>query len=139
MRENQSDTIILAQIPSTGVAGGAESSTVEVAEQAPAAKPVSEGLMNVLMIPLFLVVIYFLLHRPQAKKEKARKESLKKMEKGDKVITRGGIWGVVSAIKEDTGITVVKIAENVKIEVSTDAIEAVNPGSGAKKEVKEKK
>ena len=83
-----------------------------------------------LLFPLILIfVLYFLLIRPQKKKEKQKKLMLEKIKKGDKVITRGGIWGVVTGIKEKDQVATLKIADKVNIEISINAIEAVNPGA----------
>lgn len=81
-----------------------------------------------LLFPILLVAIfYFLLIRPQQKKEKKRQEMLRKLAKGDRVLTRGGIWGVVVGVRQEEGLAVVKIAENVKVEVAIQAIDLVNP------------
>ena len=89
-------------------------------------KPESVGAIWTLLMPLFLIVgLYLLFMRPQYKKEKEMKESLKNLAKGDRIVTRGGIWGTIAGIQEN--IVVVKIAEDVKIELSKSAIEAVNP------------
>jgi preprotein translocase subunit YajC len=80
------------------------------------------------MLPLLLIaVFYILLIRPQQKKEKEKQKGLKALSKGDKVVTRGGIWGTVVGMKEEHDIVVIKIAEDVKIEVSKNAIEVINP------------
>ncbi|MES0490106.1 MAG: preprotein translocase subunit YajC [Leptospirales bacterium] len=84
----------------------------------------------------FMAVIYFVMLRPHTKKEKVRQNALKTITKGDKVVTRGGIWGTVVGEKEEKGLLVLKIAENVKVEVSKSAIELVNPQDEIVKEVK---
>lgn len=66
-------------------------------------------------IPLVLIVVifYFLLIRPQQKKAKEHKLMMEGLKKGDKVITQGGIYGVVEAVGTNT--LTLKIAENVKV------------------------
>ena len=102
---------------------------VEVKPEAAAQNPVPDqapgGIMWFMLI--FMAVIYFVMLRPHSKREKERKAALKTIKKGDKVITRGGIWGVVLSIKEEEDIIVLKIAENVKVEVSKNGVEVVNP------------
>ena len=93
------------------------------------AQPTGGGYMQLLFPLILIFVLYFLLIRPQKKKEKEKKAMLQKLKKGDKVITRGGIWGVVTGIKEKDQIATVKIADKVNIEISIAAIEAVNPGA----------
>ena len=81
-----------------------------------------------MLLPLgLLVLLYFVMIRPQTKKEKTRQKQIKELAKNDKVLTRGGIYGIVSAIKQEEGVASIKISENVKVEISLQAIEAVNP------------
>ena len=69
------------------------------------------------------VVLYLLILRPQMKKQKAQQKMIDELEKGDQIVTNGGIHGVISNIKDD--ILVVKVAENVKIDVSRSAVQRV--------------
>jgi len=78
------------------------------------------------MIAIF-AVFYFLLIRPQRKKQKEMKVMLENLKKGDKVATIGGIRGTVSNVKEKT--VVVKVDDNAKIEFSKDAVAALLSGS----------
>ncbi|MFC1501683.1 preprotein translocase subunit YajC [Elusimicrobiota bacterium] len=73
-------------------------------------------------LPLIVifVIFYFFLIRPQQKKAKDHQQMLNTLKKDDKVITSGGIHGVVAGVKGD--IIELKIAENVKIQVSKSAI-----------------
>jgi len=79
-------------------------------------------------LPLILifVIFYFLLIRPQSKKAKEHKQMLDNIKRGDKIITTGGIYGVIEAI-EGEALTI-KIAENVKIKVSRSAIAGLRTG-----------
>lgn len=72
---------------------------------------------------LIFIIFYFLLIRPQQKKQKEVKQMLSTIQKGDKIITTGGIHGIVANIKED--IVSVKIADDVKIDVSRSCIAVV--------------
>ena len=76
-------------------------------------------------IPLILmfVIFYFLLIRPQQKRSKEHRQMVSNLKKGDRIVTSGGIHGVITNIKDD--ILVVKIADNVKIEVSRAAVSRV--------------
>lgn len=73
-------------------------------------------------VPLILIfiVFYFLLIRPQQKKAKEHQNYLANMKKGDRVITGGGIHGVIAGLT-DTVVTL-EVAENVRIKVSRSAI-----------------
>ncbi|GBD98933.1 preprotein translocase subunit YajC [bacterium BMS3Abin07] len=68
-------------------------------------------------LPLIIIfaIFYFLLIRPQQKKAKQHREMLGALKKGDKVVTSGGIYGLVELVSENT--VVVKIAENTKIKI----------------------
>ncbi len=80
-------------------------------------------------LPLIIIfaIFYFLLIRPQQKKAKQHREMLAALKKGDKVITTGGIYGVVEAVGDKT--TTVKIAENVKVKLGKAYIAAVRSTS----------
>ncbi|RMF99504.1 MAG: preprotein translocase subunit YajC [Nitrospirae bacterium] len=68
-------------------------------------------------LPLIIIfaIFYFLLIRPQQKRAKQHREMLEALKKGDKVITSGGIYGVIDSVGEKT--VTIKIAENVKIKL----------------------
>lgn len=76
-----------------------------------------------IMMALIFGIFYFLTIKPQKKKQKERQEMISRVEKGDKVITSGGIYGMVVGTKEKT--LVVKVADNVKIEFARSAISRV--------------
>ena len=71
---------------------------------------------------LIFVIIYFLMIRPQTKKQKATKLMIESLQKGDEVVTVGGIFGTISGIKEKEGILILKISDNVKIHISRASI-----------------
>ncbi len=71
------------------------------------------GLLGFLPLILIFVVFYFLLIRPQQKRAKEQKAMLDSLKKGDKVITSGGVYGIIEEVKQN--IVVVKIAENVRV------------------------
>lgn len=71
---------------------------------------------------------YFLFIAPQRKKQKEHEKMLKSLQSGDEVLTNGGIYGVVTNVKEDR--FVVRVAENTKIEIAKGFISAVTKKSG---------
>ncbi len=81
------------------------------------------GFMMFVPIILVFVVFYFLLIRPQQKKQKQHQQLLSGLRKGDKVVTNGGIYGTIVDAKEH--VIVLKIAEDVKIEVVKSAVATV--------------
>ena len=76
-------------------------------------------------VPIFLI-LYFLLIRPQQQRQKKLDQMLKELKKGDRVVTTGGIIGTIVGI-EDTK-TVLKIADDVKVEITKGAITQVLTG-----------
>lgn len=83
------------------------------------------GSMGALLLPLFgmLAIFYFLLIRPQQKKQRAIQQMISALKKGDRVLTTGGIYGTVLNVKEH--VVVLKIAEDVKIEAIKSAVASV--------------
>ncbi len=79
--------------------------------------------MFVPMICVF-VIMYFLVLRPQQQQRKKLQEMVDNMKTGDAVVTTGGIHGVVSNMK-DGNTLMLKIADNVRIEVDKSAIASV--------------
>ena len=80
------------------------------------------SLMQFVPLILIFVVFYFLLIRPQQKKQKELREMIEGLKKGDKVITTGGIYGEVENIKAD--VIILKIADKVRIEILKHAIQS---------------
>jgi preprotein translocase subunit YajC len=78
------------------------------------------GLIGLWPIVLIFVIFYFLLIRPQQKKQKTHQKMLEAIQKGDRVLTSGGVYGTVVGVKEN--VVVLKIAENVKVEFAKSAI-----------------
>lgn len=69
------------------------------------------------------LIFYFMLYRPQKKEQQKRSELLGGLKKGDKVVTVGGIYGVITAI-DDTKVTL-KLAENVSVDFVKSAVNQV--------------
>ncbi|MDR2900524.1 MAG: preprotein translocase subunit YajC [Treponema sp.] len=96
------------------------------------------GLLQ-MIVPLGLVIVifYFLIIRPQNKKQKETQNMLNNMKKGDKIVTIGGIHGIIQSVDETT--VVVKVDENAKIKFLKSAIATVNVKADEKKAEKEEK
>ena len=78
-----------------------------------------------LPIILIFLVMYFLIFRPQAKKQKDQKKMIEALKKGDNIVTVGGIYGTIAGIKEKENTILVKIADNTKIELARSSIARV--------------
>ena len=96
------------------------------------------GFTSFLPLILIFVVFYFLLIRPQQKQAKQHREFLGDLKTGNKVVTKGGIYGTITGLKEN--IVTLEIADDVRIKVTRDAIGgsavAESAGTPAKKEGK---
>ncbi|MCX7914236.1 MAG: preprotein translocase subunit YajC [Thermodesulfovibrionales bacterium] len=80
-------------------------------------------LINLLPLVLIIIIFYLLLIRPQQKRVKEHKQMIESLKKGDKVITTGGIYGVIDAVGSET--FTIKVGENVKIKVGKNHILSV--------------
>jgi len=89
----------------------------------------SNPILSMLPLVLMFVILYFLMIRPQQKKQKAMRAMVEAMKKGDKVITNGGIHGIIVGLKDAT--VTIKVADNVKLEFSKSAVISVAKGSEA--------
>ena len=76
----------------------------------------SGGIAAFLPFFLIMVIIYFLMIRPQTKRQKEKQNMLGALKKGDKVITIGGIHGKITDVKEDTFIIEVHGGNILKVE-----------------------
>jgi preprotein translocase subunit YajC len=72
---------------------------------------------------LMVALFYFMLIRPQKRREKERQALLNAVKTGDRVLFAGGLLGVVANVKEKT--LIVKIADNVKVEIVRGAVSQV--------------
>lgn len=78
---------------------------------------------TLIMFGAIFAIFYFMIIRPQQKRAKEREKLLSNIEKGDKVITTGGVHATVIGIEEKT--VLIEIAPNVKIKVERSAIGSV--------------
>ena len=94
------------------------------------------GVEALLPLVLIFVVFYFLLIRPQQKKQKQHKEMLGAVRRGDRVVTGGGIIGIVTKVIDDKELAV-EITDGIKVRVQRALIASVisktEPVQGAKK------
>ena len=90
-----------------------------------AAAPAGGG-SGITMLPLLLLIplMYFVMIRPQQKRQKQWQQMLSSIKTGDKVTTAGGIRGIILSIKDDA--IIIRVApDNLKIEVAKSAIASV--------------
>jgi preprotein translocase subunit YajC len=73
-------------------------------------------------IILIFVIMYFLILRPQAKRQKEHQKMLETLQKGDEVVTAGGIYGTIVGMKEKDTVVIVEVDKNVKLSVARSSI-----------------
>ncbi|WP_414649122.1 preprotein translocase subunit YajC [Dyella sp.] len=95
-----------------------------IAQAAPAAGA-PNPIMTFLPLILLFVVFYFLMIRPQMKRQKEHRNMVSALSKGDEVVTNGGIAGKVEEVGES--FITVEIAPNVKIKLQKGAVQQVLP------------
>lgn len=102
--------------------------------------PASNGLVSFFPMVVVCVILYLLVIRPQQRQAKDHKRMVDNLKTGDKVITQGGIYGTVTGLKG--AVVQVKIADNVRVDVSRSAISQVvtepTPGAANPPKVAEK-
>ncbi|MEW6061243.1 MAG: preprotein translocase subunit YajC [Bacteroidota bacterium] len=79
---------------------------------------------TLIMFALIIGIFYFMIIRPQQKRQKEREKLLSAIKKGDKIITAGGIHGEIVGIDEKT--VLVEIADKVKVKLERNSIAVVN-------------
>ncbi|MBA1446027.1 MAG: preprotein translocase subunit YajC [Chromatiales bacterium] len=90
----------------------------------------TDALTGLLPLVLFGVVLYFLMIRPQVKRQKEHKKMVETLGKGDEVATAGGIVGKITEMGEN--FITVEIAEGVKVKFRRAAVESVMPKGSLK-------
>jgi preprotein translocase subunit YajC len=96
--------LLIAMAPQGGEGGGSMVSTI-------------------IMFGAIFLIFYFMIIRPQQKKSKDREKLLSNLEKGDKVVTSGGIHGIISGLDEKTCL--LQVSDNLKMKVERSAIGTV--------------
>lgn len=91
---------------------------------APAAKAASLGAFQPIISMLFILAIFWaLVIRPQQQKDKAHREMLTKIKKGDKVVMTSGIHGEITEIKDD--VFTIRIADRVEVKANRSSVSEV--------------
>lgn len=84
---------------------------------------------TMIMFALIFLIFYFMIIRPNQKKQKERRNMLEALKKGDKIIISGGIHGTIVGIEEK--IVLVQIADNTKVKVDRGSVSGVTKEAGA--------
>jgi len=83
------------------------------------------GIESMLLIVLMFVVLYFLMIRPQMKRAKEHKSMVDALQKGDEVVTSGGILGRISKLNEN--YVTLEISHSVEVQVQRGAVQVILP------------
>ncbi|MBB3101912.1 preprotein translocase subunit YajC [Azomonas macrocytogenes] len=100
-------------------------SAAHAQEAAAPAAPPGGDLMSLLMLGGFVVIFYLMIWRPQAKRAKEHKNLLTGLQKGDEVVTSGGIVGKVNKVADD--FVVLEVSDTVELKIQKVAIAAALP------------
>lgn len=92
------------------------------AQNAPAPSP-GGGIGFFVPMILIFVMMYFVMIRPQKRRQQEQQRLVNALKTGDKVVTNAGIHGLISNVKDST--VIVKVADNVKIEMEKSAVTTV--------------
>jgi preprotein translocase subunit YajC len=91
-----------------------------LAQAAPAGPAPGGGLISFVPFIFIFVIMYFVMFRPQKKRQQEQQRLIAALKTGDKVVTNAGIHGLIANVKETT--VMVKVADNVKIEMEKSAV-----------------
>ncbi|MEJ2609499.1 MAG: preprotein translocase subunit YajC [Candidatus Thiodiazotropha sp.] len=101
-----------------------------MAEAVPAAASQADPITGLLPLVLFGAVLYFLMIRPQVKRQKEHKKLIEALAKGDEIVTSGGVAGKITDFGEN--FILVEISEGVEVKVRRQAVDTVLPKGSLK-------
>jgi len=82
----------------------------------------SGGMLSILPFILIMLILYFLMIRPQSKRQKEKKLMIEAIKKGDRIVTIGGIHGTVVGLKNQGKIVVIKVDKNTNLTIVKSSI-----------------
>ncbi len=127
-QENSTNSAISASSANSANSTSASSTTAEIsAKVADVPHQLTPEKMltdNLLMLALLFSIFYFILIRPQQKRLKAHRTMLEALAKGDRVITNGGLIGVIVKFEGDN-VVVIEIAQGVRVRIAKNSISEV--------------
>jgi preprotein translocase subunit YajC len=94
---------------------------------APASSGAGSGLLGILPFVFIFVIMYYVMLRPQMRRQKEQARLVSTLKTGDRVVTSSGIHGLISNVKDTT--VIVKVADNVKLEMEKTAVTNVVKGN----------
>ena len=103
---------------------------------APAGGEGGNPIMSFLPLIAIVAIFYFLILRPQKRKQKETQNMLSAIKKGDRVVTIGGLYGVIQSVRDTT--VIIRADENVKLEFSRSSISSVLVPAASREEKEDK-
>lgn len=85
------------------------------------------GMAQIVMLVGFVLIFYFLLWRPQAKRAKQHKQLIGSLAKGDEIVIGGGVLGRITKVSDDSEFLRMEIADGTEVNVQKNAVAAVLP------------
>ena len=102
-------------------------SVVEIVGMTPQQGTGGGGMFStVIMFAVIILIFYFMILRPQQKRQKERQQLLESIQKGDKIVTIGGLHGTVVGLEDKTAL--IQVADNVKVKIEKSAVASINRG-----------
>ncbi len=110
----------------TGTEAGTSAGTGAAPGQAAPPPDAGGGFMSmIVLLGLMVLIFYFLLIRPQKKRDQQQRNMLDALKKNQKVVTVGGIYGVIDKIKKDEGQVVLKVDDNTRMTFSLRSVQGI--------------
>jgi preprotein translocase subunit YajC len=112
--------------PKQEAGDGSKAATDKAQDQqsgAPGAQPERSPFGQILpLLPLLLLLFYIIVLRPQSRRLDAERQQLKALKKGDKVLTRSGIYGTIVGVSENEDEITLKVDDNTRLRMTKDSI-----------------
>jgi preprotein translocase subunit YajC len=116
---------VFAQVTNAASGAAASSAAAPDPSTAPSFTPI-------LYMVVIVAMVYFAMIRPQTQAKKKQEETIKSAKTGDQIVTSSGIHGVITNVKDST--VIVRVADNVKLEIEKSHIDTINRPDSAKSE-----
>ncbi|HHW7506997.1 TPA: preprotein translocase subunit YajC [Mannheimia haemolytica] len=90
------------------------------------------GMEMIFILIIFGAIFYFMIYRPQAKRQKQQRELLASLAKGDEVLTSGGLIGKITKVTADNDNIVIALNDTTEVTIKRDFVVAVLPKGSLK-------
>ncbi|EQA05763.1 preprotein translocase subunit YajC [Glaesserella parasuis] len=90
------------------------------------------GMEMIFILVIFGLIFYFMIYRPQAKRQKQQRELLAGLSKGDEVLTSGGLIGKITKVTADNDNVVIALNDTTEVTIKRDFVVAVLPKGSLK-------